>query len=420
MAIERASDPARPLIRRARATAAARSHDAPVRIAVIGLALLLVGLALAASAARADDDIRRVRTADGDRLLVARDAFRQVLDADTGQVEQQLTFNGHTQIVDFAGADDAWYVSGYEHINGLHRLFVLRGNRAGVYALPRPTAPVSATRADGASEPLQLGPVLFTDRNGLHGAAWLIGAHVQALGVYVADWDGRSWSTPVEISPAGAGSQLAPAAAVLADGTWLLAWSAHDGVDDEIHYSLRDRDGLWRAPAKVERIDDRTPDITPAVVALPDGGALLAWSAYDGRDYRLQISRLETGAADAARWSAPRTPDAVGRGAVFPRFETAFAASGDGAYLLTRAVAPAAWTLLHLADDGTTRRAAQMTTDALRRPLPIAQENGVLLRWWMPPEASATPASALTPHRVPATERVVPWTPAGGGTTNER
>jgi len=159
-------------------------------------------------------------------------------------------------------------------------LLLLTGNGQTVSTLPAPPGKTAALR----QEPL---PLIENGR--LTGLVWLEGESRRSLGVRFAVWTGTGWDTPEVVAPPGPGSQLALTAARLRNGTWLLAWSAFDGHDDEIVWSRRVH-GAWSRPQRVAA-DNRVPDITPALTAASAAGdsALLAWSRYDAAlgEYRV-------------------------------------------------------------------------------------------------------------------------------------
>lgn len=232
------------------------------------------------------------------------------------------------------GDADGWIAAGVQTAaagaggagNERARLSLWRGERGAVAVLPVPAtggawlgAPAVVLEPGGGARP--------------YGLAWLEGADRERAAVRWAAWDGAGWGEPATLSPAGPGAQLGLAATRLADGRVLLAWSRHDGEDDEIYWSVGGRGG-FSAPARLEA-DDRVPDHTPAVAAVA-GGALVAWSAYDesSRQYRVLAARF-----DGEAWSAPQ---ALGPpGSLYPSFE---APAADGrALLLYRRAAPGGW-----------------------------------------------------------------------------
>ncbi|HVT61675.1 MAG TPA: GDSL-type esterase/lipase family protein [Thermoanaerobaculia bacterium] len=239
------------------------------------------------------------------------------------------------------------------------------GREAGL--LPPPGGRHGRLRA----EPL---PLIADGR--LAGLVWLEGADRQSLAVRFAGWDGAAWDEPATVSPPGPGSQLGLTAARLADGSWLLAWSAFDGQRDEIVWS-RLQEGVWSRPWPVTlqtagassttteqspRLPGLGPDITPAL-APAGSGALLAWSHFNGSGYQVVTSRFSGG-----RWSAPAAVGA--EGTLYP----ALAALPSGRVkLLYRSVVPAGWTVHELDENGRSRRQSSVpdTGRAGRQPSPL-------------------------------------------------
>lgn len=206
---------------------------------------------------------------------------------------------------------------------------------------------VAAPEAGGA---LVASPVALASGGDLLGLAWLAGPDPQRLEVRFAPWTGgglpgdpadermSEWGAPEVVAGAAPGSQLALAGAVLRDGSALLVWSAHDGEDDEILWSLRSG-GRWSEPARLAG-DNAVPDIGPTVAPLgpsSGGAAVAAWSRYDGREYRLVTARW-TGDG----WSAPEA--AAPPGSLYPTLR----AAGDGATLLYLDARRREWAALRL------------------------------------------------------------------------
>src|SRR5579864_3530200 len=181
----------------------------------------------------------------------------------------------------------------------------------------------------------------------LAGLAWLEGDDPRALGVRYAAWNGGGWSAPRTVSAPGQGSQLALTACRLADGSWLLAWSAFDGHDDEIVWSAGGNgSGNWTPPRKLTL--NRVPDITP-VLAPAGSGALIAWSQLAGDGYRLLVARYRDGVFGEPVVAAPG-------GSLYPSFETS--PGTDRLRLLYRTAQPRGWAALELDAAGRPRRVA--------------------------------------------------------------
>jgi hypothetical protein len=157
-----------------------------------------------------------------------------------------------------------------------------------------------------AGSPLVASPTPLVADGELVGLAWLAGDDPTRLTVRFAPWVGGAtvpgagggWGAPELVAGPAPGSQLALAGASLAGGSTVLVWSAFDGEDDEILWSVRSA-GRWSQAARLGE-DNAVPDITPAVARLGDG-AIAAWSRFDGSEYRLVASRW-TGDA----WTSPQ------------------------------------------------------------------------------------------------------------------
>ncbi|HWM90064.1 MAG TPA: hypothetical protein VN493_04800 [Thermoanaerobaculia bacterium] len=213
--------------------------------------------------------------------------------------------------------------------------------------------------------------VLLVENGTLAGLAWLEGNGGRSLSVRAAAWNGHAWQAVEPVSRPGPGSQLALSGAVLADGSWLLAWSAFDGNDDEIVWARRTAAG-W-SPARPVSKDNSVPDITPAVAA-HGNGALIAWSRYDGESYRLHMARL---AGNTWQDECP----AAATGSIYPSFLRA----ADGLYLLHLNAFPRAWSVLEIGPSGRVLRRATSLSALAERPvlggLGEDAQGGVRLRW---------------------------------------
>ena len=242
--------------------------------------------------------------------------------------------------------------------DGRRRLFVFTGDRSGSRPVPEPPGQRGVERS---------GAVLLVEDGRLVGLAWLEGDGGGALSVRAAAWDGQAWRTPEAISVPGPGSQLALTGAVLADGSWLLAWSAFDGKDDEIVWSRRTAEG-WSPVRPMS--DNAVPDVTPALV-FSGKNALIAWSRYDGHSYRLHLARFADG-----RWVDERV--AAPAGSLFPSFQE----SEDGLYLLYRTAWPKGWTVQEIDGAGKALREDSVLSGSPERPVIAGRSaNGIRLRW---------------------------------------
>jgi len=216
---------------------------------------------------------------------------------------------------------------------------------------------------------LRQGAIILVDSGRLAGLAWLEGSGRRQLEVKALEWTGKRWRTPRTVSAAGPGSQLALSGAVLADGSWLLTWSAFDGQDDEIVWSrlIGDR---WSRPQPIS-INNDVPDVTPAVA--PNGtGAFAAWSRYTEGHYQLLLARF-----DGHSWVDERTLG--GPGTIFPVF---LPETDAGARLLFRDALNRGWSVSEVDPSGVELRRAHVANSSTRRPLVTADSSESLRFSW--------------------------------------
>lgn len=231
---------------------------------------------------------------------------------------------------------------------------VLRGEGRQIERLSRPV-----TRDQG----FLLEPTPLIDDGRLLGMLWLEGDRVRSLAVRASGWTGTGWTAPVTVAEPGPGTQIALTATVLDDGSWLAAWSAFDGEDDEILWS-RARNGRWDPPAAVAP-SNQVPDITPDLMTI-DGGAVLAWSRFfPGERYR-----VVTATFDGTAWAAAR-PVAVS-GTHFPELHDT-----GRTLLLYRQSRPGEWVLSEIDSGGKVLRHASVASESDSAPLVLgADERG--------------------------------------------
>ncbi|HXT50156.1 MAG TPA: hypothetical protein VN811_03885, partial [Thermoanaerobaculia bacterium] len=222
-------------------------------------------------------------------------AASQMLVAGTGETPLRLRIDGQTVAIDdrgarfelplgtsvdaFATTRGGWLAVGSKIVTGGRELVLWSGGDGKGDGLT-PPLPLTLPAPPGRVGAVRAFPVPLLRDGELVGLAWLEGEAADRFAVRAAAWDGGEWSEPQSVAPPGPGSQLALTGTVLADGSWLLAWSAFDGEDDEVVWSLRRGNGRWSAPAPVAA-GNAVPDVTPTVRADGDG-ALLAWTRYDG------------------------------------------------------------------------------------------------------------------------------------------
>jgi len=285
-----------------------------------------------------------------------------------------------------ASLETGWLAAGTQPASGpvpasARDLLLLTGDGKAVSTLPAPLGRTGLLR----QEPLPL-----VEDGHLAGLVWLEGDTRRTFGVRFAAWTGSAWDSPEIIAPPGPGSQLALTAAHLRDGSWLLAWSAFDGHDDEIVWSRRAHgvNGAWSRPQRVAA-DNSVPDVTPALTATGDG-ALLAWSRYDAAlgEYRVVMSRLVQG-----RWTAPAA--AGPPGSFYPTFEAASSPISDMVRMLYRTAMPQGWEVVDMDSAGIAIRHASVPAAQSTRPI-VSNTSGstsAVFRW---PAAGAQRSAAWT------------------------
>jgi hypothetical protein len=318
---------------------------------VRSLPALALLAALAAAAMPAAGASRLVLAASGEADLRLRlDAQGARVETAGANVPLPLPAGGAVDAI--VATRDGWIAAGSVPVVGGRELALWEGRTEKAAAQPVPPPP-------GRRGALRSWPLPLVRDGELVGLAWLEGEAADRFGVWASAWDGHRWEAPVVVAGPGKGSQLALTGAVLADGTWALAWSAYDGEDDEILWSRR-RDGRFTSPRPVAA-GNAIPDVTPALRAAGDG-ALLTWSRYDGNDYRLVLSRL-----DGGRWQPPVW--AAGAGTSFPRWQ------GDA--LVFRDAAAGAWVAANVDALDRLRPVAAVAAPADARPV-LARDDGTV------------------------------------------
>jgi hypothetical protein len=310
---------------------------------------------MSASAGSAGDLVQA--TTDGSIFLVGSGEKARLGGAQTEA--QELEIPPRSRIYDLAATVDGWVATGSTPSEDGFDLLVVQDRDGERVLLASPPDRKGRYRAQVVA--------LVTDGN-LAGIAWVEGDNQKDFEVRAAVWDGANFRAPEVVSPVGPGAQLALRGAVLDDGSWLLVWAAVDGEDDEILWSVRRQDE-WSAPARLHR-DNSVPDITPALVAV-DGGALAAWSWFDGNDYRLRQARF-----DGESWSEPEVFGERGS------LEPGYTVHGEEVRLLYQTIEPPTWTLIELDRTGVTTRRAVWNGETAERPLVLAgDEVEAALRW---------------------------------------
>jgi hypothetical protein len=329
--------------------------------------LLLHTLLLAAVPAAAAGGLLAIPGTGGDLTLRSGDGPARVVASGAatapgagGAAEKALALGDGASLRQVAGDRARWWAVGTREEGEGSKLVLLHGGES------TPTG--AEAPASGAARVFS--PALLVAGGDLRALAWLEGERHGRYAVRFARRDGGRWAPSETVAPPPAvGSRVSLSAAVLADGSSLLAWSAYDGRDDEIWWTRHGGEG-WSAPRRVG-FDDQVPDITPTLAAVGDG-ALLAWSEFDGRDYRLLLARFDgEDFRPAGRLG--------GRGATFPRFDGE--GGGETARLLYRDVESGGWTLAALDPRGRLLRQASVAGAGSEPPAVAADGEAVTFKW---------------------------------------
>ncbi|MEM7583264.1 MAG: hypothetical protein AAF560_07780 [Acidobacteriota bacterium] len=308
--------------------------------------LLLLPLLLAAPPVDALG--HALKTAGGDALLVSADGKAFVQRAGGQKVELPLPKGSRVSALHTARPTEgeaAWLAAAVARVDGQPQLRLIEGKGDAASVQPAPqVAPVKQL----------MQPTFVAAAERVHALVWLAGDAHHKMAVQAARRlaDG-SWDATQTLSPPGKGTQIALTTAVLADGSWLVAWAAFDGTDDEILWSRYSAEG-WSKPQPVAA-GNAVPDITPSLYPTADG-ALIAWSRYDGDAYRVNVARF-----DGTAWSAPTVAGPPGStSAVF--------SSVDQPILVYRRPAEGAWAAMALDATGKVRHDAALVSAKSRRP----------------------------------------------------
>jgi len=294
-----------------------------------------------------------VQSTDGSVVLTITERGVSV-DRDGGV--QEITLPAGASLAGVRPLADGWLLTGTA--DGERRLLLVASDGIDTKTLQEP-----ATTRDA----LKRSPSPLISGATLTGLAWLEGERGDRLGVHFAERRGDRWGVSTVVSPPGAGTQTALAGTTLADGSWILVWSANDGEDDEILWA-RGRADDWTPPRRVHG-DNHVPDIVPAIVPAGDG-ALLAWSRYDGNDYRVVVSRLV-----ADEWTTPETTGE--RGSTFPQWVD----EPSGRFLVYRRADPGAWIVARTDERGAPQQRWSVESGPGARPALVVRDEEPALRF---------------------------------------
>ncbi|MCP4202646.1 MAG: hypothetical protein GY769_12010 [bacterium] len=342
--------------------------SSPMRSILIGLAALLTAAGPMAAQHRV------IQSPEGRGLTLVETLEGYRIEEPAGPTTAVEVSQG-TTLSAFHELPGGWIAAGHRWTDAGYQLVLLRQTGGEVERLEPPAKTMEAFR---------MAPALLLEKGELTGLAWLEGDGGERNAVMASRWTGVSWEPVETVSPMTGEAQLALSGAVLGDGSHLLVWAAVDAGDDEVFWS-RHQNGGWSSPAKLHP-ENTVPDIMPRVVAVP-GGALVAWSQYDGKDYRLHLARFADGS-----WIDAGIPSE--EGAIHPTlFPTA-----RGAGFLYQTATPRSWALIEIDADGRLRRRAAMSrSPGEARPLVLSdEETSVQLRF-----VTEVPANEVVSDELP-------------------
>jgi lysophospholipase L1-like esterase len=124
-------------------------------------------------------------------------------------------------------------------------------------------------------------PALAADKRGVW-AAWLAETTAGGRAVMAAEWTGRRLARPEPVPAAGTGPGV-PAIALDATGRPVAVWSAFDGTDTEIWLSRRSDSG-WSTPVPLSNND--VPDELPDIGRGANERLVVSWSSFTPEGYQ--------------------------------------------------------------------------------------------------------------------------------------
>lgn len=321
---------------------------------LLSLSCFYLTLTFAEAAPRAEWEIVQPTTGERELTLFSRPGKVKVR---VGGETRTYSLRDDARLTHAIELRDGWAAAGNLASERGSRLVVVTADGRGLRRLELPPARETA---------LQLRPRLLSRDGELTGIAWVEGPTLVETEIRARDWQGIDWGEEVTVSRKGRGSQAGLATTTLANGAELLLWSAYDGNDDEIRFSVA-RAGNWSEPRGVGTAN-RVPDVAPAVTPLRRG-ALAAWSRQGEDAYEVVLARYRGG-----KW---RELGSLGEG-LFPRFVTL----DERTFVLFRTAAPKGWRTVELDPSGKVlRRAEVLATESTRPELTLTPHAGVELHW---------------------------------------
>ncbi|MDY7093917.1 MAG: hypothetical protein SX243_13175 [Acidobacteriota bacterium] len=280
-----------------------------------------------------------------------------VLELPNGET-RRLELPENVQVHSAVGDTGGWWLAGRETLENRLGLWVGRLSLGA-----DPAEALSEHSVPDTTDRHLCELVLLTADGELLGAAWFEGPNENSVAVRAARFDeADGWSAPETVAESAEGTQIALAGAAIADGSSAVVWSAFDGTDDEILVS-RWEGQSWSAPQRVAD-DNEVPDIVPAVAWVGSGAdrvLTVSWSRYTPDGYTLHTTRW-----DGEAWRGQGALTAPGT--VFPTFDHL-----QGATLLTyRQALPRSWVVARLDADGRIEKQAVVADPDGLRPVALA------------------------------------------------
>lgn len=276
-----------------------------------------------------------------------------------GAAPQRVALHADELLTTIAETRGGWTAAGVREEDSATKIIVFNRSNQGTRRLSTPAL---------QRHPLQLRPTLAVQGGELDGLAWLEGPDLASLSVRAASRAQGEWRDVTVVAPPARGSQTGLVLTVLENGDWLMAWSAFDGSDDEILWSIGQQEN-WSVPRRLGKANS-VPDIQPALVSTPSG-ALLTWSRLIDGQYQLMLSRFQTNG-----WSRPQVIGPPGS------LAPGFTMRGNQLLLLYRHAWPQGWAVTELSADGSAHRLAVVSEGASSRPILVdSSGENVELRW---------------------------------------
>ena len=143
------------------------------------------------------------------------------------------------------------------------------------------------------NETADFSPCVALDKKGNPWVVW-VGSDGVSTAIYSRYWEGENWSKVYQVDSVDTFSDTLPSITFGLDNTPWVVWCGTDGKDDDIYISSWSGSG-WRDEEMIN-VDDRSPDVAPAIRAVGEEGEMLVtWAGYNGRKYELYYALYKEG-----------------------------------------------------------------------------------------------------------------------------